>query len=212
MFKKLFILLFISITSLATAQTSTEKELEIIETPEQVKSYLESKKSKKNKLITFNEEKHKTILAKELFKLHIGGTKTNENEFEKTFYKVINKTSKTYYRIAYIYLDGNKYDKSNIEALRDRIISKYKNGAPFDFLAKQYSMDRNANKGGDLGWFTKGEMHPDFESKILNGNYNLNDIYTIDVPSKKWYYIVLNTHEPKNISEIEVLKIVEARN
>jgi parvulin-like peptidyl-prolyl isomerase len=73
-------------------------------------------------------------------------------------------------------------------------------------------MDGNANRGGDSGWFTKGEMHPDFENEIINNNYSLNAIFTIDVPSKNWYYVVLKTHEPKEISEIKVLKIVEAIN
>lgn len=211
MFKNLLALFLISTTSLLSAQTSTEKELDIIETPEQIESYLETKKSKKNKLITFNEEKHKTILAKELFKLGIGGKKVNENEFEKTFYKVINKTKNTYYRVAYIYLDGSKYSLADINRLQDKIIAQYHNGAPFDFLAKQNSMDSNANKGGDLGWVLKGEMLSDFETEVLNEDHKLNDIFTVDIPSQNWYYVVLKTHEPKDISEIEVLKIVEAK-
>lgn len=211
MLKKVLILLLIASSPLLTAQTSTEKELEVLETPEQAKSYLETKKSKKNKLITFNEVKHKTKLAKELFKLSVGGTKVNDREFEKTYYKVINKSKKTYYRVAYIYLDGSKSSLENINALRKKIIAQYHNGAPFDFLAKQYSMDNNANKGGDLGWFLKGEMHPDFEHEIINSNYSLNDIFTVNIPSKNWYYVVLKTHKPKAISEIEVLKIVETK-
>ncbi|WP_396600914.1 peptidylprolyl isomerase [Algibacter sp. R77976] len=212
MFKKLLILLAFSTSSFLIAQTSTEKELEILETPEQAESYLETKKSKKNKLITFNEEKHKTILAKELFKLRIGGTKINEREFEKTYYKVISKTKKTYHRIAYIYIDGSKNSLNEINEFRDKIIAKYNNGAPFDFLAKQYSKDDNANKGGDLGWFLKEDMHPDFQNEIFKTDHSLNDIFTVDVPSENWYYVVLKTHEPKDISEIEVLKIVETKN
>ncbi len=212
MFKKLLILFLICTSSFLTAQTSTEEDLEIIETPEQVESYLETKKSKENKLITFNEEKHKTILAKELFKLSIGGTRVNENEFEKTYYKVIQKTKNTYHRVAYIYLDDSKYSLEDINTLRDKIIAQYHNGAPFDFLAKQYSMDGNSNKGGDLGWFLKGKMHSDFENEVVNEDHSLNDIFTIDIPSENWYYVVLKTHEPKDISEIEVLKIVEAKN
>lgn len=211
MFKKLLILNLIIASSCLIAQNSIEKELEVLETPEQAESYLETKKSKKNKLIIFNEEKHKTILAKELFKLRIGGTKVNEREFEKTYYKVINKTKKTYHRIAYIYINGSKNSLSEINDLRDKIIAKYNNGASFDFLAKQYSKDDNANKGGDLGWFLKEDMHPDFQSEVFKTNHNLNDIFTIDVPSQSWYYVVLKTHEPKDISEIEVLKIVEAK-
>lgn len=211
MYKQLLTLLFLGLTSFLTAQTSTEEDLLIIETPEQVESYLETKKSKKNKLITFNEEKHKTILAKQLFKLSVGGTKVNEGEFDKTFYKVINKSKNTYHRVAYIYLDDSKYSIPEINTLREKIIAQYNNGAPFDFLAKQYSMDSNANKGGDLGWFLKGEMHSDFENEVLSENHSLNDIFTVDIPSEKWYYVVLKTHKAKEISEIDVLKIVEAK-
>ncbi len=207
--KQLLNLLFIGFSSILIAQNSTETELETIETSEQIKSYLETKKSKKNKLITFNEEKHKTLLAKALFKMHVGSTKVNENEFEKTYYKIINKTKKTYYRVSYIYLDGTKYNLEEINNLRTLIIKKYKNGASFNFLAKQYSMDNNANKGGDTGWFLKNTMHPEFEAKALNESNKINSIFTIDIPSEKWYYVALKTYEPKEISEIEVLKIVE---
>lgn len=211
MLQKLLSLFFICFSIILTAQTSVEEELKVLESPEQVKSYLETKASKKNKIIVFNEEKHKTILAKELFKQNIGGTKINENEFEKTYYKVINKTEKTYHRVAYIYLDGAEYSLDELNDLRDKIIAQYHNGAPFDFLAKQYSMDGNAKKGGDLGWFLEGEMHPDFEVAIFNTDYNVNDIFTVDIPSENWYYVVLKTHDPKEISEIEVLKIVESK-
>ncbi len=211
MLQKLLSLFFICFSIILTAQTSVEEELKVLESPEQVKSYLETKASKKNKIIVFNEEKHKTILAKELFKQNIGGTKINENEFEKTYYKVINKTEKTYHRVAYIYLDGAEYSLDELNDLRDKIIAQYHNGAPFDFLAKQYSMDGNAKKGGDLGWFLEGEMHPDFEVAIFNTDYNVNDIFTVDIPSENWYYVVLKTHDPKDISEIEVLKIVESK-
>lgn len=211
MLKKLLLLSLISTTSFLRAQTSVEDDLKIIETPEQIESYLESKHSKKNKLITFNEEKHKTVLAKELFKLSIGGTKVNEREFDKTFYKVINKNKKTYHRVAYIYLDGSKHNVKDINVLREKIIAQYHNGAPFDFLAKRYSMDPSAKKGGDLGWFLKGDMHPDFEIEVINNKHELNTIFTIDIPSKNWYYVVLKTHEPKDITEIDVLKIVESK-
>ncbi len=37
-------------------------------------------------------------------------------------------------------------------------------GADFAALAKEYSQDNNAEEGGDLGWFGRGEMVADFEN------------------------------------------------
>lgn len=209
--KKTLLFLFTLTFTQLFAQSTTEKELETIETPEQIESYLATKNSKKNKVITFNEEKHKTILAKALFKLGTGRTKTVENEFEKTFYKVVAKKSKTYYRASYIYLDGSKYTLESINDLRKNIIGRYNAGATFNFLAKQYSMDANANKGGDLGWFTNGDLHPDFEQAILKNTHTIGEAFTLDIPSQNWYYVVVLTEEPKEIPEIEVLKIVEPK-
>ena len=212
MLKNLLFLFFISTTSFLTAQSSIDEELQFLETPDQVESYLETKNSRKNKLITFNEEKHKTVLAKELFKLSVGGTKVNENEFDKTYFKVVQKTKNKYHRVAYIFLDGSKFNLDYINLLKEKIINKYHNGVPFDILAKLHSMDENANKGGDLGWFLEGKMHSDFDNEVINENHELNAIFTIDIPSENLFYVVLKTHEAKDISEIEVLKIVEAKN
>lgn len=207
-------LLFLTLTGFTTvfyAQTSTEKELALLETPEQIETFLAEKKSKKNKLITFNQEKHKTILAKDLFKLGVGDTKKVEKEFETTFYKVVKRKKKVYQRASYIFIDGNVYDKRNIDVLRQSIFDQLYDGVEFEALAKKYSMDGNAQKGGDLGWFTEGDLHADFEPHILNTSHEVGKPFAINIPEKNWYYVAVMTHEPKKIPEIEVLKIVETR-
>ncbi len=45
------------------------------------------------------------------------------------------------------------------ESLRDSITA----GTPFEDLARRYSADGSASSGGDLGWFGKGVMVPEFE-------------------------------------------------
>jgi peptidyl-prolyl cis-trans isomerase C len=48
------------------------------------------------------------------------------------------------------------------EAQAKSIIEQLDKGADFAALAKQYSKDPAAQNGGDLGWFKKGDMVPEF--------------------------------------------------
>lgn len=41
--------------------------------------------------------------------------------------------------------------------------TKLKNGADFEELAKQHSICPSGQRGGDLGYFGKGQMVPEFE-------------------------------------------------
>ncbi|MEW4922657.1 peptidylprolyl isomerase [Algibacter sp. 2305UL17-15] len=207
--KHLLTYIFLLTSTLVVAQNNTEEALTSIETQEQAKQFIEDKYAFNSKIFTFNEEKHKTQLAKTLFKLEKGNVKSVTTEYDKTLYKILEKNSTPYYRVSYIYLDGSKYTSESINELRENLIKKYNNGTPFNALANQYSMDDNAKRGGDTGWFVAGHMYPDLENAVVSEQHALDDMYTIDIPLKKAYYLVLQTFEPKEISEIKVLKIVE---
>lgn len=47
------------------------------------------------------------------------------------------------------------------------ILAQLKGGANFEDLAKKYSTDATAAKGGDLGWFSKGAMVPEFDKVVF---------------------------------------------
>ncbi|MTE25509.1 peptidylprolyl isomerase [Winogradskyella ouciana] len=206
--KQLLALLFF-IPVLSFSQDSLEQELDSISTTEEAKTFAKThKKANKSKLYTFNKEKHKTRLADDLFKLSKGAKKVVKSEDKTTYYKIIDKENVLHYRASYIYFDGNKMSLEDINKKRAKIMAQYKQGYRFDALAKLHSMDISANRGGDLGWFPEGKMHPEFEEAIKN--HNTNDIFTLDIEEGKWYYIVLKTYDAKPIEEITVLKYTEA--
>lgn len=206
--KQLLALLFF-IPVLSFSQDSLEQELDSISTTEEALTFAKThKKTNKSKLYTFNKEKHKTRLANDLFKLSKGAKKVVKSEEKTTYYKIIDKESVLHYRASYIYFDGNKMTLEDINKKRRKIISQYKQGYKFDALAKLHSMDLSANRGGDLGWFPEGKMHPEFEEAVKN--HSTDAIFTLDIEEGKEHYIVLKTHDEKPIEEITVLKYTEA--
>lgn len=48
------------------------------------------------------------------------------------------------------------------------IKNKLDDGADFAKLAKEHSSDGSSENGGDLGWFSTGEMVPQFEDAVFN--------------------------------------------
>ncbi len=48
------------------------------------------------------------------------------------------------------------------------LISKIREGDDFKNVARQFSTCPSKKKGGDLGWFTKGQMVPEFEKATFN--------------------------------------------
>ncbi|HLV14764.1 MAG TPA: peptidylprolyl isomerase [Xanthomarina sp.] len=207
---KRILLLLCLISYISNAQeesTNIDSVIDITSAEE----FLKTNKRKGNKLITFNEEKHKTILAKDLFKMSIGSKKTNENSFEKTSYKIIEKNMVPHYRMSYILLNGKNEDPATIQGTIKQIINAYDKGAPFEFLAKKYSVANNANRGGDTGWFGKEEVYSFFSVDVTEDLYMEKELYTLENDKNGLYYIVLNTFKPKEIKEIKVLKIVEPK-
>lgn len=102
-------------------------------------------------------------------------------------------------RVSYIYLDGSKIDLKRIGELRYEIMTFIANGKKFSDLANEYTMD--GNKNGDLGWFEEGMMVKDFENAIKA--HKKGDVFTVDIPENKWYYVVFKTFD-----DLEKVKLI----
>lgn len=52
------------------------------------------------------------------------------------------------------------------QAAAERIYERVKKGESFESLARQYSTCPSKSKGGDLGWFSEGQMVAPFENAV----------------------------------------------
>jgi peptidyl-prolyl cis-trans isomerase SurA len=72
-------------------------------------------------------------------------------------------------RMAHIYVgvlpDSMSYvqARETAERLRERVVA----GESFETLAGEFSVDPSARKGGDLGYFKKGQLDPRFEAAVF---------------------------------------------
>jgi len=103
------------------------------------------------------EELKKRVIVEAFLKKKVEKQGTASNQELKKFYDQNKDKFKAgeEIRASHILL------KSEQEA--ESVLAKIKRGGKFEALAKQYSIDSTASKGGDLGWFGKGKMVPDFE-------------------------------------------------
>lgn len=86
------------------------------------------------------------------------------------------------------------------------VLAEIKNKADFAKLAKQNSIDTgSAEKGGELGWFARGQMVPEFEKAAFELK-NPGDIS--ELVETKFGYHILKLEEHKNS---EVRPFVEAK-
>lgn len=92
------------------------------------------------------------------------------------------------------------------EAEAKEIQDSISNGASFEELAKEKSMDATATRGGDVGYFRKGQLVPEFEEAALG--LNPGELGPI-VHSQFGYHVLKLTG--KKDSDIEPYEKVKAR-
>ncbi len=105
------------------------------------------------------------------------------------------KSDKPEIRASHILI--NQYgssEKNKEEAMK--IYNQLKNGADFGALAKEFSRDPgSATNGGDLGWFSKGMMVPEFEKAAFNAKVG---VVQEPIETQYGYHIILVTGKSDN--------------
>ena len=86
-------------------------------------------------------------------------------------------------------LDTDKKKKDQA----DEILKRLRAGEDFATLAKEFSTDGSKDKGGDLGWFGRNQMVPEFEKAA----YALKPGEISDVVQSKFGYHIIKLEERK---------------
>ncbi len=121
--------------------------------------------------------------------------KTHQNDF----------ISQTKYRASHILVPDEDEAKKILDKLKTQ---------NFEELAKAYSIDSTAKRGGDVGYFSKGELIPEFENVCFN--LNIGETSPV-IKTQFGYHIIKLTDriapEPKKIDEVkdDIVNILKAK-
>ena len=111
------------------------------------------------------------ILEKKLQETFVSSTDAQYTEFKK---EEINARH-------ILFLVNDPKDDAGIKAKAQGVLERVKKGEDFATLAQQFSEDGSRNNGGDLGWFGKGTMVPEFETAVFaleTGKFTTNLVKT----------------------------------
>ena len=84
---------------------------------------------------------------------------------------------------------GGGLDKPAARAKAEEVLKRVKAGENFETLAKEYSDDGSKQNGGDLGWFGKGRMVPEFE----NAAFALQPGQTSEIVESQFGFHIIKT-------------------
>ncbi|HYW04660.1 MAG TPA: peptidylprolyl isomerase [Gammaproteobacteria bacterium] len=138
-----------------------------------------------------------TTLARADVQDHIKNVKISEDEIQKAYKQRVAHMSGKEYKARHILL------KTRAEA--DAVIKQLDKGADFAKLAKEKSTGPSASQGGQLGWFSPGDMVPKFSQaveKLKPGHYTEKPVKT----RFGWHVILLEATRNKKKPSLDDLR------
>ena len=105
-------------------------------------------------------------------------------------------------RASHILIKPDGFDEASKKKARtaiDDVLKQAKAGTDFGELAKKHSSDGSAQQGGDLGFFTKGRMVPEFS----NAAFKLQPGQISDVVETQFGYHIIKVTERKDVPMTE---------
>lgn len=121
-------------------------------------------------------------------------------------FKLVDKTNASdSVKVSHIMLPNS--DEARTIALADSLIDVLKKGGDFTELAKQFSADQAAEKGGELGWFTEATalrgVNEDFKKAVFSTPVN----EVVKVKSLYGTHLVKVTEKTANVDKYKVADI-----
>lgn len=129
--------------------------------------------------------------------------------FENDKYRMFKLVDKTVapdsVKVSHIMLAGQS--EAETKALADSLMNVLKNGGDFEALAKEFSADQAAEKGGELGWFTEATalrgVNEDFKNTVFSTPVNTVAM----VKSLYGTHLVKVTDKTANVTKYKVADI-----
>lgn len=98
-------------------------------------------------------------------------------------------------------------EKQNEETKKQAqdVLQRAKNGEDFSGLANEFSQDPGSKEsGGDLDFFKKGQMVPEFEDAVFSQDLKIGQVYPELVKSSFGYHIIKKTDERGESDQREI--------
>ncbi|GHM99282.1 hypothetical protein WSM22_07720 [Cytophagales bacterium WSM2-2] len=181
------------------AQKNVERiksELQRAESFEQLVDLLFEKRDGFNwRFVDFDADADTTTFVQVLMSMGAGKIATVESPDSAFIYKTLDIYHKKKFRVQYILLDKGRLGVERFDSLSSHIMKKIESGSSFAELAMQYSMDHNARRGGDLGWFEEKQMYEPFDSAVQA--HKTGEVFMVNMDEFGWRFIVKNTYHPR---------------